>query len=116
MAVPVVVEARHGHVYIVSFEAFCGETELVVEGVLVAHKVAKRIVLVMGGSGLVAGRSVDGDPTATGLRILVSDPPLTGAVGEYWQVDGICASETWTEYAWSKTVRTILAPSFRRLL
>ena len=72
-------------------------------------------VYVDDGCGLVDGRSGPlGDPSATGIRIYTDDPffPFTFSIGDYVRVDGICAYETWTEGATTKTVRTILAPRF----
>jgi hypothetical protein len=62
------------------------------------------------GTGLIDGRSVDGNPSATGLRVLFQDltQPFLGEVGKYYRFDGICTCETWTEGAVTKTVETIL--------
>jgi len=74
------------------------------------------VVYIDDGSGLVDGRMTYGDPYVTGVRILTTDYPLDIDVGDYYRLDGICAYETWTETVSevevSKTVRTILCPTF----
>lgn len=107
-------EAGFGPDNVGMFVRICGEVKT-----LLTTPEGELVVYIDDGSGLVDGRQDNGIPWMTGIRIVAVEYPFDIDIGKYYQVDGISAYETWTEtqndVEVSKTVRTILCPTFTEI-